>query len=88
MTILKILGAVIAFAYGLWAGFGRYRQDPEDLKRALTERGERRRATRHTTPLDIVSRMTGISTRQPRRDAFRFGGDEEDEDEEPGVERG
>lgn len=82
MTILKILGAVVAFAYGLWAGFGRYRQSPEEVEEALGEKGRRRRVTRHTTPFDIVGKMTGISTRAPRRDAFRFGGDEQEDEAE------
>jgi len=81
MTILKILGAVIAFGYGLWAGFGRYRQSPDEVERALDEKGKRRRVRRHTTPFDIVGKMTGISTREPRRDAFRFGSDEDEEKE-------
>lgn len=80
-TVLKILGALAAFAYGLWAGFGRYSQSQEEIERAMTEKGHRRKVTRHFTPLDLVARMTGVSTQRDRRNPFRF---DEEEAEGPG----
>lgn len=77
-TILQILGAVIAFAYGLYAGFGQFSQSREEIDRAMSEKGHRRQATRHFTPLDLVARMTGVSTQRDRRNPFRF--DEEEEE--------
>lgn len=78
-TILMILGGVAAFGYGLWAGFGQFSQSQEEIDRALTQKGHRRKATRHFTPLDLVARMTGVSTQRDRRNPFRFGDDEDDE---------
>lgn len=75
-TVLMILGAVAAFGYGLWAGFGRFDQSQEEIERAMTEDGHRREVTRHFTPLDLVARMTGVSSRRDRGNPFRF--DEEE----------
>lgn len=83
-TILKILGALAAFAFGLWAGFGQFSQSQEEIDRALTEKGHRRNATRHFTPLDLVARMTGISTQRDRRNPFRFEEEEEEGPEDSG----
>lgn len=77
VTILQILGGLAAFAYGLWSGFGRYRQSQEEIDRALREPGRRRKVTRHFTPLDLVARMTGVSTQRDRRNPFRFDDEEE-----------
>ena len=76
-TILMILGAVAAFLYGIWAGLGTWEQSQEEIDRAMTEPGRRRKATRHFTPLDLMARMTGIPTQRDRRNPFRFGEDDE-----------
>lgn len=76
-TILMILGAVAAFLYGIWAGLGTWEQSQEEIDRAMTEPGRRRRATRHFTPLDLMARVTGIPTQRDRRNPFRFGEDDE-----------
>lgn len=81
MTILKILGALVALGFGLYAGFGRFRQSQEEIDRALVEDGHRRKATRHFTPLDMVSRMTGVSAHRDRRNPFRFEPEESAEEE-------
>lgn len=80
VTVLQILGGLAAFAYGLWAGFGRYRQSQDDIDRALVEPGRRRKVTRHFTPLDLVARMTGVPTQRDRRNPFRFDDDEREAD--------
>ena len=72
-----ILGAVAAFLYGIWAGLGTWDQSQEEIDRALSEPGRRRKATRHFTPLDLMARMTGIPTQRDRRNPFRFGEDDE-----------
>jgi len=78
LLILKIAGGLVAFAFGIWAGLGSYKRDPEELEKALTEKGFRRKATRYFTPMDMVSRMTGVSTRRDRGNPFHF--DEEEEE--------
>lgn len=85
VTILQILGGLAAFGYGLWSGFGRYRQSQEEIDRALTAPGRRRKVTRHFTPLDLVARMTGVSTQRDRRNPFRFDDEEETDRESAGV---
>ena len=76
-TILMILGAVAAFLYGIWAGLGTWDQSQDEIDRAISEPGRRRKATRHFTPLDLMARMTGIPTQRDRRNPFRFGEDDE-----------
>lgn len=76
-TILMILGAVAAFLYGIWAGLGTWNQSQDEIDRAISEPGRRRKATRHFTPLDLMARMTGIPTQRDRRNPFRFGEDDE-----------
>ncbi|MFP3947504.1 MAG: hypothetical protein ACOC8K_06230 [Gemmatimonadota bacterium] len=76
-TILMILGAVAAFLYGIWAGLGTWDQSQEEIDRAMSEPGRRRKATRHFTPLDLMARVTGIPTQRDRRNPFRFGEDDE-----------
>ena len=70
--VLMILGAIAAFAYGIWAGLGTYRQDPKEIERALGEPGRRRKVTRHFTPMDLMSKMTGVPTQRDRGNPFRF----------------
>jgi len=76
-TILMILGAVAAFLYGIWAGLGTWDQSQDEIDRAISEPGRRRKATRHFTPLDLMARMTGVPTQRDRRNPFRFGEDDE-----------
>lgn len=97
-TLLMILGAVAAFVYGVWAGLGRWDQSPEEIERALDEDRPRRRAARHLTPLDLMSKVTGVQIHRDWSRAFRFEGSEEDQggsggeaqapDEEAEEERG
>lgn len=72
LTILKIAGGLVAFAFGIWAGLGSYKQDPEELDKALSERGRRHTVGGHFTPMDMVSRMTGVSARRDRGNPFHF----------------
>lgn len=87
-TILMILGAVAAFGYGIWAGLGRWDQSPEEIERALGEDRPPRRASRHVTPLDLMSKITGVSVHRDWSRAFRFEREERREEprETPGAE--
>lgn len=79
-TILMVLGAVAAFVYGIWAGLGRWDQSQEEIDRALAEDRPPRRASRHVTPLDLMSKITGVSVHRDWSRAFRF--EREDRPEE------
>lgn len=83
-TILMILGAVAAFAYGVWAGLGRWDQSPEEIERALDEDRPRRRAARHLTPLDLMSKVTGVQIHRDWSRAFRFERSQEKGEEDAG----
>ncbi|NIP56640.1 MAG: hypothetical protein GWM92_00910 [Gemmatimonadetes bacterium] len=83
-TLLMILGAVAAFAYGVWAGLGRWDQSPEEIERALDEDRPRRRAARHLTPLDLMSKVTGVQIHRDWSRAFRFERNEKEDDEDAG----
>lgn len=73
MLILKILGGVAAFLLGIWLGLpGRYDQSVREIERTMEQGGgERRRATRHFTPLDWFFRAQKASDRRRQRRHFR-----------------
>jgi hypothetical protein len=73
MLFLKILGGLAALGVGLWWGrAGLYRQDPDEIDRALGRSGKSRRASRHFTPLGWLRRDERASHRRRRPTAKRF----------------
>ena len=80
---LKIIGAVLAVALGVWLGLpGRYDQTPEDIERQMSWRtGHSYRVKRHFTPLAWVQRKLSARGQRIRpRQAFRMESPEERED--------
>jgi hypothetical protein len=52
VLFLKILGGVLALGIGFYFGSaGRYRPDPDEIEKALSEGGRTRKVKRHFTPL-------------------------------------
>lgn len=74
MLVLKILGGVLALAFGVWLGLpGRYEQDEEELGRLLERPGgSPRRAKRHFTPLDWLRNEKRGSDRRRAETTRRF----------------
>lgn len=69
MLFLKILGAVLALALGLYlGGAGEYRVDEEELDRTLSSGGRSRRAKRHFTPLGWLRKNDERSSHIRRRE--------------------
>ena len=68
MLLLKILGAVLALAIGLYLGSaGRYRPDEEEIEKALGETGYSRRVKTHFTPLGWLRNTQERSSHVRRR---------------------
>ena len=65
---LKILGGIVALAIGIYLGSsGRYRSDPEEIDKALSEGGRSKKAKRHFTPLGWLRQSQERSSRVRRR---------------------
>ena len=82
---LKIIGAVLAVALGIWLGLpGRYDQTPEDIERQMSWRtGRTYRVKRHFTPLAWVQRKLSARGQRTRpRQAFHMESPEDREDRE------
>ncbi|MEQ9398623.1 MAG: hypothetical protein RJQ04_05595 [Longimicrobiales bacterium] len=64
MLALKILGALVALAVGIWLGLpGRYEQPMEDIERTMESGfGRTRKVKRHFTPMAWVQRKIGVNT--------------------------
>lgn len=64
MLVLKILGAVVALALGIWLGLpGRYDRRYDEIERAIDAPGGRsKKAKRHFTPLAWVRRQIDVGT--------------------------
>ena len=68
MLLLKILGAVLALAIGLYMGSaGKYRPDEEEIEKALGKEGYSRRVKTHFTPLGWLRNTQERSSRMRRR---------------------
>jgi len=68
VLFLKILGAVLALGIGLYMGsVGRYKPDPEEIDKALTERGYSRKVKTHFTPLGWLRQTQQRSSHVRRR---------------------
>ena len=75
---LKILGAVLALAYGVWLGLpGRYTQRIEEIEEVMEKgRGRRRKVKRYFTPVAWLQRQ--VSPRSTRRSrGFNLEGPED-----------
>ncbi|NNM03495.1 MAG: hypothetical protein HKO65_00210 [Gemmatimonadetes bacterium] len=68
LLFLKILGGLLALGIGLYMGSaGRYRPDPDEIDKALTEGGYSRRAKTHFTPLGWLRNTQQRSSHVRRR---------------------
>jgi hypothetical protein len=68
LLFLKILGGVLALGVGLYMGSsGRYHVDPDEIDKALTERGYSKKAKRHFTPLGWLRNTQERSSHIRRR---------------------
>ena len=68
MLFLKILGGVLALGIGLYMGsVGRYRSDPEELDKALSEGGRSRKVKQRFTPLGWLRQNQERSSHIRRR---------------------
>lgn len=69
ITILEILGVLVAFGLGIWWGLpGRYTQTAEDIERIMADGGRRRRRARRVfTPLTWMQRRASERGSQDRR---------------------
>lgn len=70
MLVLKILGALAALGLGLYLGRpGQYREDPEEMEKALSGHGRTKRVKRHFTPLGWLRTTDERSSHIRRRGA-------------------
>ena len=69
MLFLKILGAAVALALGVWLGLpGRFEQTPEEIERTMAMgTGRARKVKRHFTPFAWLSRKASVRREAPRR---------------------
>jgi hypothetical protein len=69
MTLLSILGGLLALAFGLWLGSaGEYRPDEKEIEEAFDGGRPRRQARRHYTFLNaFINRKTPASARRRHR---------------------
>lgn len=75
MLLVKILGAVLAVALGVWLGLpGRYDPDMDELERnMLLGTGRTRKVKRHFTPLAWLQRkLSPRSGEAARRRRFKL----------------
>jgi hypothetical protein len=81
MLVLKIVGAVLALAVGIWLGLpGRYSQSTQDLERTMDSGlGRTRKVKRHFTPFAWMQRKAPARSRRPQaRRGFRLESPDED----------
>ena len=81
MLALKILGAVLALAVGIWLGMpARYSQTTEDLERTMDSGlGRTRKVKRHFTPFAWMQRKAPVRSRRPKmRRSFHLESPEDD----------
>ena len=68
MLFLKIFGAVLALAIGLYlGGAGQYRPDPDEIENALLGGGRTKKTKRHFTPLGWLRQTQERSSHLRRR---------------------
>lgn len=75
MLLLKILGAILAVALGVWLGLpGRYDPDLDEMERnMLLGTGRSRKVRRHFTPLAWLQRkLSPRGSAAPRRRGFNL----------------
>lgn len=72
VTILKILGGLVALLLGIWLGLpGRYEQSASEIEKVMSRGGSRRnRVKRAFTPLDWFRRDERGSERRASRRYF------------------
>lgn len=71
VTLLKILGGILALGCGIYLGLGRgYQPDAEEIDKALHEKRRRNTVRRHFTFLDMFKK-TGERGSDARRRAQR-----------------
>ncbi len=81
MLVLKIVGAVLALAAGIWLGLpGRYSQTTDEIERTMDSGlGRTRKVKRHFTPFAWMQRKAPVRSRRPQtRRGFRLESPEDD----------
>jgi len=81
MLVLKIVGAVLALAVGIWLGLpGRYSRDLDEIERTMDSGvGRSRKVKRHFTPMAWMQRKAPARSRRPQvRRGFRLESPDED----------
>lgn len=69
LIILKILGGVLALALGVYLGWGRYSQTPDEIAQAMGH-GKPRKAKRHFMWLNYTKTTERASTMRAQRRYF------------------
>lgn len=69
VLILKILGGVLALGLGIFLGWGRYTQTPEEIAQAMGH-GKPRKAKRHFMWLNYMKANERASERRAKRKYF------------------
>ncbi len=69
LIILKILGGVLAIALGVYLGWGRYSQTPDEIAQAMGH-GKPRKAKRHFMWLNYTKTTERASTMRAQRRYF------------------
>ena len=81
MLWLKILGALLALALGIWLGMpGRYEQTTEEIERTMESGlGRTRKVKRHFTPFAWMQRKAPVRSRRPHaRRGFQIEAPDDD----------
>lgn len=72
VTFLKIVGGLLALAYGVYLGLGRgYSADPEEIDHALGERRRHQKVRRHFTFLNMIKKVRERGSDARRRSQKR-----------------
>lgn len=72
ITLLKILGGILALLYGIYLGLGRgYESSPEEIDKALGEKRSRKKVRRHFTFLNMISKIREKGSDARRRSQRR-----------------
>lgn len=69
VLILKILGGLLALALGVYLGWGRYSQTPDEIAQAMGH-GKPRKAKRHFMWLNYMKTTERASSRRAQRRYF------------------
>lgn len=72
LTLLKVLGGILALAYGIYLGLGKgFEPDREEIHKALGEKRPRQKVRRHFTFLDMFRKLREKGSDARRRSQKR-----------------